>query len=77
MPRVAPVMVPMRAPPALPPAGDTVPLDLWRGKALVTGGKIDVCEVESADAEWVLKLDLPDTGVGEYVDFYQAVGCLI
>ena len=39
MPRVAPVMVPMRAPPALPPAGDTVPLDLWRGKALVTEGK--------------------------------------
>ena len=29
------------------------------------------------NAEWVLKLDLPDTGVGEYVDFYQAVGCLI
>ena len=49
MPRVAPVMVPMRAPPALPPAGDAASLDLWRGKALVTGGKIDVCEVESAE----------------------------
>ena len=77
MPRVAPVMVPMRAPPALPPAGDAVPLDLWRGKALVTGGKIDVCEVESADAKRVLKLDVPDTGVGEYVDFFQAVGSII
>src|SRR3954451_8786144 len=77
-PRVAPVAVPMTPPPALPPAGDAVPLGLWRGKALAMGaGQISVREVKPAEAKWVLKLELPNSGLGDYLDFYQSFACLV
>src|SRR4051794_11155658 len=76
-PRVAPVAVPMTPPPALPPACDAVPLGFWRGKALPTGtGPIGVRD-ESTEAKWVLRLELPDSGIGDRLDFYQAVACIV